>query len=281
MNLGCRWTRRLPSAVAAILCALAVALLSGCAHTPVRSFTFVQMCDPQLGFGGYQADLVRWRQAIQQINQLQPDFVVVCGDLVNGASEKSYADFNAVRASCRVPCYCAPGNHDVGNAPTPGLLQRYRKWVGKDYYAFEHRGCTFVIVNSQLWKAPVPGESEKQDQWLRATLKTAAQKHRPIFVVSHFPLFEKTLDEPEGYFNLPKAKRQELLKLFKNSGVVALLAGHTHKTSATEVGGIQMVNSETTSRNFDNHPFGFRVWHIGPTRPYRHEFVPLEQVPQR
>ena len=244
------------------------------------SFTFVQMCDPQLGFGGYAEDLARFETATKQINELSPEFVVICGDLVNAASEKSFGDFNSTKARLKMPCYCAPGNHDISNNPNTNTLERYRKLIGKDYYSFEHKGCAFVVVNSQIWKTPIAGETEKQDQWLKATLEAAAGKKQPVFVVSHYLLFVKEPEEPANYFNLPLEKRKELLALFERCGVVALLAGHTHKTAALEYHGIQMVTSETTSKNFDNRPFGFRVWHVGTERPYPNEFEPLQAVPQ-
>ena len=34
--------------------------------------------------------------------------------------------------------------------------------------------------------------------------------------------------------------------------------------------------AETTSKNFDNRPLGFRLWHISPQRPYKHDLIPLE-----
>jgi serine/threonine-protein phosphatase CPPED1 len=263
---------------APILC-LAVFLM-GCAgvtKTPPPEFTFVQMCDPQLGFSDYAADRGRLRQAVEQINALKPDFVVICGDLVNGANPKSFADFNAAKAGLAMPCYCAPGNHDVGNTPTLKSLQQYRERIGKDYYSFEHKGCTFVVANTQLWKAPVAGESEKQDVWFKQTLEAAASLHHRCFLISHYPMFVKTPDEPDEYYNLPIEKRKELLALCERCGVVAMLAGHTHTTTMKEYQGIQVVTSETTSRNFDHRPFGFRVWHIGPTRPYQNEFVELKK----
>lgn len=254
----------------------AALLLSGCAHLAQRQWSFVQMCDPQLGFNHYEEDKARFRQAVRQINRLHPDFVVVCGDLVNGASKQSYADFNQIKSGFAMPCYCAPGNHDVGNTPTLATLQRYRQLEGRDYFAVDHKDCTFVVLNSQLWKAPVPGETEKQDQWLATTLREASRHHHPVFVVEHYPIFEERPDEAETYYDLPPAKRQELLELFRTNGVVAVLAGHTHKTLLKEFQGIQMVASQTTSRNFDKQPPGFRVWHIGTQRPYANEFVPLK-----
>jgi 3',5'-cyclic AMP phosphodiesterase CpdA len=255
--------------------------VSSCASTPgappeTRPFTFAQICDPQLGMGGYEHDLKTFQQAIVQINSLKTDFAVICGDLVDRADERSFADFNRVKAAFEIPCYCVPGNHDVGNEPTPESLRVYRKAVGRDYYSFEHKGYVFVCVNTQLWKAPVNGESDKHDSWLDATLETAARRNAQIFVVGHHPLFLKKPDEPEAYFNLPLAKRRNLLSLFEKQGVVAVLNGHTHRLLINEYQGIQLVNGETTCKNFDKRPFGFRLWHVMDPRPFKHDFVPLE-----
>jgi len=244
---------------------------SGC-----QPFTFVQLCDPQLGMGGYEHDVETFKQAVAQINLLKPDFVVVCGDLVHDANEHSFADFQETRAGLNVPCYCAPGNHDVGGSPTLESLQYYRQVIGQDYHSFAHKGCLFVFVNTQLWKAPVNGESEQQDSWLEQTLKTAARKKRRIFIIGHYPLFLAAPDEAEEYMNLPPAKRKELLGLFKEYGVVAVLGGHAHRLVINDYQGIQLVNGETTSRNFDKRPLGFRVWQVLDPRPFQHAFVPLE-----
>jgi 3',5'-cyclic AMP phosphodiesterase CpdA len=260
---------------------MAAIVMPSCVSTPEtnsesRSFTFAQICDTQLGMGGYEHDLKTFKQAVVQINALKPDFVVICGDLVNDPEEKSFADFNKIKAEFDIPCYCASGNHDVGNQPTPESLEYYRKIIGEDYYSFEHKGCVFVFVTTQLWKAPVQDETEKHDAWLEDTLEDAANRNARIFVVGHHPLFLEKPDEAEEYMNLPVDKRQELLSLFKKSGVVAVLGGHTHRLLINEYEGIQLVNGETTSENFDERPFGFRMWHVTDSRPFKHDFVPLE-----
>jgi predicted phosphodiesterase len=86
----------------------------------------------------------------------------------------------------------------------------------------------------------------------------------------------KTPDEKENYYNIPSAKRMELLKLCKENGVVAFLAGHTHKLVVNEYKGIQLVNGETTSKNFDNRPMGFRWWDVAAKGKMVHRFVVLE-----
>jgi len=253
---------------------------ASCAYISHRTveripFTFAQLCDPQLGMGGYEHDVKTFRQAVKQINKLKPDFAVICGDLVNTPDEKSFADFNAIKAGFTIPCYCAPGNHDVGAPSTPALLKNYRKLVGKDYDSFEHNGYTFVVVNTQLWKAPLKRETEKHDHWLNGILKKAADKGSPVFIVGHYPLYLGNSYEEEGYFNIAPQKRRELLSLFEESGVAAFLAGHTHTTIINDYQNIQLVNGETTSKNFDERPFGFRLWRVSNTRPFEHVFVPL------
>ena len=230
-----------------------------------EAFTFVQVCDPQLGMGGYQQDVIRFKQAVRRINALKPDFVVICGDLVHNFNDNSVADFNEIKSGLTVPCYPAPGNHDVGSSPTVSRLNSYREAIGDDYFSFEHNGYTFVIANTSLWKVTVQGESETHDSWFRQKLEAARDKNSPVFVVQHHPVSD-----------LPLAKRNELLALFEASGVVALLAGHTHRTTFNEHKGIQLVIGETTSDNFDGRPFGFRLWHVDSPESTRHEFIALE-----
>ena len=239
-------------------------------------FSFVQMCDTQLGMGGYEHDVMTFNLAVKQINAMPVDFVVICGDLVQKADNKSFDDFNSIRAGFTLPCYCAAGNHDVGNVPTAASLKHYLETIGDDYYSIEHKGYTIVVANTQLWKAPLAGESEKHDAWFKKTLQAAKAKGSPVFVVVHYPLFTKTPDEKEAYFNLPIEKRKEILTLCEKNGVVGFLAGHTHKQISNEYKGILLVNGETTSKNFDKRPMGFRLWHVGDEKGLRHEFVELE-----
>ncbi len=100
-------------------------------------FSFVQLCDTQLGFGGYEHDIKTFKSAVKQINTLNPDFVVICGDLVDNRNDSSFSDFNEIIADFKIPCYAAPGNHDVGNKPNDTTLNYYRKTIDKDYYKFQ------------------------------------------------------------------------------------------------------------------------------------------------
>jgi len=250
----------------------------GAAETQHQACRFIQICDTQLGFGaaGYQADVESFRQAVRQVNQIKPDFAVICGDLVHTASESSFADFKKVLSEFQVPCYCAPGNHDVGGPLDQQKLQRYRETMGRDYYSFEHHGYTFIVVNTQLWKSPVEPETSKHDSWFAGKLATASDNSSSIFVVGHHPLFLADVDEKEAYFNIAPPRRKEILGLFRRHGVVAMLTGHTHRLCDNQHQGVFFLSGETTSKNFDKRPLGFRLWEVDAPDSIRHRFIPLE-----
>ena len=72
----------------ALFCITAVGAAAEPAQAAKQPFTFIQICDPQLGKGGYEHDLKTFEQAVVQSNALKPDFVVICGDLVSRLNEQ-------------------------------------------------------------------------------------------------------------------------------------------------------------------------------------------------
>ncbi|MCK5700113.1 MAG: metallophosphoesterase [Cyclobacteriaceae bacterium] len=248
-----------------------------CSQKVQEPFSFVQLCDTQLGMGGYEHDIRSFEQAVKQINEINPDFAVICGDLVNNASDSSYFDFKRIMKGFQVPCYPAPGNHDVGNIPNDTTLNYYRKTIGKDYYTFQNKGYSFIVTNTQLWKINVKDESEIHDSWFKHTLDSLGNNNTSVIVIGHFPIFLEFPDEEEVYFNLPLDKRKDILALFESNKVKAYLSGHKHETVINSYENIQLVSGETTSKNFDGRPLGFRLWEVS-TDTILHRFVPLEAL---
>lgn len=259
-----------------------VGLLSfcfSCSEKEQQPFSFVQLCDTQLGMGGYEHDIMTFKQAVAQINEINPDFAVICGDLVHNASDSSYSDFLEIMQALKVPCHVAPGNHDVGNVPNDTTLSYYRKTIGKDYFDFQNKGYSFIVTNTQLWKVDVADESVKHNEWFEETLGIQKAKKLPTFVIGHYPLFLENPEEEEEYFNIPPVKRKRILELFKSNNVVAYLSGHSHELVVNNYENIQFVSGETTSKNFDKRPFGFRLWEVS-SDTIQHHFVPLTNIVQ-
>jgi len=239
-----------------------------------KDVTFVQLCDTQLGMGGYEHDKSTFKQAVEQINEIAPDFVVVCGDLVHHAADSSFNDYLTIRNQLNMPCYEAPGNHDIAKEPNTKTLEYYRSKIGSDYFSFEKNGFSFIIVNTQLWKSNVYQESNNHDEWFINELQNMAINNSPVIIFGHYPLYTEDPNEDEHYFNLPVNKRKELLAAFSENNVMAYLSGHKHERIINTYENIQLVTGETTSKNFDNRPFGFRVWNLSSDTAVHH-FVPL------
>jgi 3',5'-cyclic AMP phosphodiesterase CpdA len=265
-------------AAAATCCGLNSLLQKiGCSQPSVM--TLVQLCDPQLGFGedGFDADVARLEQAIRQINELAPDVVMVAGDMVNDVGDaQAIATVLEILARIKAPVVLTPGNHDLPDPVTAAGLQRYRSSFGKDFSTLKCKGRQIISANSQLWREAPPEESARHDQLLRDALQKAKKKGQPVILMTHVPPFVASADEADEYFNLPKSKRNELLRLCEDNGVIIWMAGHTHKTSQRSYKDIAILNGETTSRNFDNHPAGFRLLTVYPDNHFEWEFYVLK-----
>ena len=267
-----------------IIIMMSVILFSACRKgvievTEVTEVTkplrIVQLCDPQLGFGGFDHDVANLEKAVTLINDLKPDMVLIAGDMVNDHSdEQAIATFKDIIAHIKYPILLTPGNHDIDF--TMEGLERYHKYFGDDYGKTECNGYCIISVNSLLWWTKAPQELvECHDNWLINTLQQAKKEEQPIILLAHIPLFISSVDENDDYFNLPKTKRQEIFNLCEDNGVFLYLAGHTHTTFRNEYKGIAFLNGETTSLNFDNCPFGFRLLTIYSPNNFEWEFIAL------
>lgn len=237
-----------------------------------KQFTFVQMADPQLGFGGYAHDSVTLIEAVAEINALNPDFVIICGDIVNEMNEKSITDVKKILADLKPKLCLLPGNHDVANSPSDSTMALYHATFGDDYGSFEHNGVRFITVNTSLWKSPLEGHTDKMTQWFEAELRAAQAAGERIVVAGHAPLFLVSLDEEDAYDNFPKEIRNRIFGLMKDAGVEAYLSGHVHKSLSGVYDGIQMVCCEALSKNFDVDRVGYRLWTMS-DEGMRTEFV--------
>jgi 3',5'-cyclic AMP phosphodiesterase CpdA len=225
------------------LCALALA-------GALFSQTFIQMSDPQFGMfrkdAGFAHETANFEFAIATANRLKPAFVVITGDLTNSRENAAeLAEFKriAARLSPDIRLFNVPGNHDLGNEPTPESLAAYRERFGPDYYTFRIGDIAGFVVDSSLLKAPaqVPAEAAKMEAWLNTELKRAqAGGAKQLIVFQHIPPFMRDPNEPESYDSFPPETRARYLKLLHRYGVKHLFAGHYHATVETRDGDLEI-----------------------------------------
>ena len=233
--------------------AACLVLVLAAQNQPAPPFFFVQMSDPQ--FGMFTADkdfaqeTLNFELAIATANRWHPAFVVVTGDLVNKAGDAGQiAEYRrvAARLDRSIPLYNIPGNHDVENAPTSASVAAYVKTFGPDHYSFRAQSLYGIVLDSTVIAAPagVRAEYGTQDRWLSDELARAqASGARHVVVFQHHPWFLNTADEADGYFNIPLARRTDLLARFKAAGVRYLISGHYHRNALARDGDIEMITS--------------------------------------
>jgi 3',5'-cyclic AMP phosphodiesterase CpdA len=233
------------------------------------SFTIIQITDPQFGFfennKGFAKESELYRKAIDAINNIAPDFVVITGDLVNDMNDRAQiAEFKKITSLIGCPVWYSPGNHDIGLPPTEESMRAFVKDYGHDRFSLKHKKSLFIGLNSCLIK---PGETQaeaEQFRWLEKELSKKGKKANNILVFVHYPFFITEPAEPEAYFNIAPAIREKYFRLFSKYGVDAVFAGHLHNNGYGRYDEIEMITTSASGKPLGKVPSGMRVINVKP-----------------
>lgn len=188
---------------------------------------------------------------IKEINLLDPDFVVITGDLIMGYTDdrkqlkKMWDNFDQAVAKFTVPYYQVIGNHDVANQVMQDVyLKRYGKRFPL-YYSFNHKGCHFIMLNTDLH-----GEYNKiinrQLAWLKKDLE-ANKGARKLFVFMHKPLFK--------YDRKKSNWTAQVHPLMARYGVDTVFCAHWHHyTKYKTLDGVRYIISGGAGAELGNRP---------------------------
>ena len=231
-----------------------------------ESYDFVQLADPQLGMLHADADwteeLTMLRLAIQHCNRLRPRFLLISGDLINAFPSPDLPDGGAVPArqvasfkealhdlSPSIPLVLIPGNHDIGQVPTAGDIERYRERFGDDYFSFWVGGVLYVALNSQYYRDDdeVPALRAAQDEWAEKAFGEAKEHGaQHVVVLCHVPPFVSEEDEQAGWANWQHEHRKRIMRMAADANVKLFLCGHYHGNAvARSSSGIEVVTTSS------------------------------------
>ena len=140
-----------------------------------------------------------------------------------------------------------------------------------------------IVINTSLIKEPAgaPDETAAQEAWLRAVIDTARRaRHRQVMVFQHHSWFLARADEPDQYFNLPSARRRDLLDLLASGGVTHVFAGHYHRNAFGRDGKLEMVTTGPVGKPLGSDPSGFRIVTVRGDS-VAHRYYSLDSLPGR
>lgn len=110
-------------------------------------FTFAIISDLN---GGERPGI--YSRAVEQLNQLDPTFVLSVGDLIDGGTEdtlqlkKEWDSFDSRTEKLNMPFFYLGGNHDLTN---PQMRDYWKKRYGPRYYHFRYGDVLFLMMDSE------------------------------------------------------------------------------------------------------------------------------------
>lgn len=249
-------------------------------------FFFIQITDPQFGMyesdKGFSKETELYEKAVEAVNRLNPDFVVITGDLVNNRNDRGQIEeFKRITSKINkdIPVWYSPGNHDIGQSPDQASINSFIADYGHDRFSFNHKKNVFIGLNSCLIKSNIPQLAESQFEWLKKELKKGKSADH-IILFTHYPFFINTWDEPESYSNIPVESRNKYLDLFKENHVTAVYAGHLHSNVSSKYGDIDFVVTGSSGKPLGADSSGFRVIKVYPDR-IESTFYTLNVIPDK
>ena len=250
-------------------------------ETMSDSFTFVHLTDFHIGdprgLAENPKEIIGWkaaRKTVEEINLLNPDFVIISGDLTFGQLypfeySYEYPTCYKILQDFTVPTYLCPGNHDGYIQTFQDGLKFWENYFGPVYYSFDYNNTHFLSINSYDWPARARigfsylvfnwGGSIQEDQlnWIENDLTSHSDADQTVMMMHHNPLWDTTGDSlvGNGYYN-----QDALLDLIRTNSVDAVFDGHVHYDNITLDNETLYVTTTTVSSSHgDDAYWGYRL----------------------
>ncbi len=171
--------------------------------------------------GGHRARI--FSQAVEQLNLLQPAFVISVGDLIEGYTKEQsklaeqWKEFQGYVHKLQMPFFYVPGNHDVANQVQ---AKEWESRFGRRYFHFGYRDVLFLMMNSDdPYEEGEARISKEQVEWVERALKDNPTVRWTI-VALHKPIWTQKDLEKAGWLAVEKALAGRNYTVF---------AGHIHR----------------------------------------------------
>ena len=201
-----------------------------------------------------QTSYIDWavfKDSINKVNLLQPEFVMTVGDLIEGNShrpediDKQWDRFDAEVDRLDMPFFYVPGNHDLReNNKHKTCEQKWSERLGRTYHHFKYNDVLFLCVSTEdlnpnatyTWANSHIGKEQV------AYFEKVIADNKDVrwtFVFMHEPLFEE-------YCHNYNKNGWEGIEAALQGRKYTVLAGHTHIYSKRIKKGQKYITLATT-----------------------------------
>jgi 3',5'-cyclic-AMP phosphodiesterase len=199
-------------------------------------------------------------EAVELVEGLAPDVVLVTGDLVDSGRPEQYEHLRALLSPLTAPTVVLPGNHDHrGNllAAFPDLAPRH----GRDRLDGSRDGPVRLVWLDTLRPGEAGGRLDgEQLEWLDAVL--AAQPAAPTVVALHHPPFVTGIAHMDAMGLQPGDATALGVVVGRHPQVERVVCGHLHRSITRRWAGTVAMTVPSTCHAvaLDLEPGGPAAW---------------------
>lgn len=234
-----------------------------------------------------------FKLAMNQLNLLQPEFVINVGDLIEGYSDDKaelnaeWDEIDAMLNTLDMPFFRTPGNHDIANRVAQ---QVWRDRYGTTYYYFIYRDTLFVVLDTEESPREAPeGMKEKIELYNRLQVEDPPKAQEMLaefmsdeavvmslakaveFSTEQISFLKKVLEENKGVrwtillmhepcWENPSESFKEITKLL-NGRKHTFFGGHLHYYDYDNIDGVEYITMGPAGASFHHEGPG-NVDHI-------------------
>ena len=246
-------------------------------QTPVEPLRVALVCDTHTNLeteGDMALFRPRFDAVIEAVNACNVALVLLGGDLTEGGKAPVVEAFRAQAAKIKAPQLWVAGNHDVGAKKAEGVVSNlsqarvlaFEALMGSSFWAREIGGARFIGVNASLFGSGLEREAA-QWEWLETTLAASVEAPLGTHLLTHYPPFLKSPDEPsDPYWNIEPEPRARLLALLQKADVRGVFSGHLHRPLFNQTENLTLITAPPVSFGLPRgeQPQGWTLLSIAP-----------------
>lgn len=186
-----------------------------------------------------------WRKFLAKVKSWDGGMVLVTGDMTSLGKKAELLAAKKVLDESGVKYAVIPGNHDMWESDRI-KTSLFNEVFGKEYQSIRLENRKFIMINN----GRATGLGATQRTWLEGEVKEC--KVVKCIAMMHMPLNHGISAHVMGEKNIKVYEEAAgLINLFKNNGVVDVIAGHLHYSGSYELDGLRtyLVGAVSRERN--------------------------------